>query len=274
MSVAVAVEGGAERRGSVVVVQAVKWTLPTLPDEMVHEIALLLDYESLARLSRTCLSMYRALASVRLWRTLFNRVWPIQCAHLHPWRSYFRRRMRQIRKGRPFVCPACDCNRGLATAKELVEHVAKHPRDPDSGLPQLRKYRCAHRRCSKPLRTRDERRNHEAQHSGDPKRPYRCTFDGCDKNFARPSLRSHHEAAVHKMKPMKFACTVDLCQAMFPSRGRLHAHLTGVHKLSIVKTQVKKRKNSIAGDENKGDDDDDDAVEQASKRPRRNKRKQ
>lgn len=238
--------------------------LAALPSDLVHSVALFLDYASLASLQRSCSQLRRSLRGDRLWRQLYVRVWPIECAHAHAWRKVFLSRMRAFRAGRPFFCPrSCVCSRSFPSARQAETHARSHEIDEATGRERGLRHACAVGGCDRAFRTPAELRRHEASHSaprqhacplggcdaafgsarelrahaashggGDARRPFACQHPSCGRAFARPSALRAHVAAHNGVLP--FPCPHPGCGAAYSGHTGLKRHTASAHDPSLL----------------------------------------
>lgn len=179
--------------------------LDGMAPELLQEVALSLDYASLAALTATSRGCAAALRDDRMWRRAFDRVYGVTCAHSHEWRGLFFSRMRHFRAGRVHACPRyCVCKEAYHTRRKLGEHVLLHETDPATGNERGATVACAKEGCGAAFwRHRDRRRHERDAHpepppapkpprEKKPRRTYPCGEAGCVRVFKNSSdLRLH-----------------------------------------------------------------------------------
>jgi len=148
------------------------------------------------RLGASCQSLRTIAIYPIVWKSIFHRVWPIDCDHSHPWHQVFLTRMRLCREGRNQLCTVCECVKGFRSKEALQNHESDgcrphtgHKR-PRSNIQRTK----ACRHCKKMFAHSHERQRHERIHTGE--KPYPCSV--CPQRFTQSCNRAKHMKTHHK----------------------------------------------------------------------------
>jgi len=72
-------------------------------------LSLSLSFTLFFTLSAASRRLRKIAISQKLWRIIFDRVWPVKCDHSHNWHNIFLVRMRLCRRGQHNLCTNCQC---------------------------------------------------------------------------------------------------------------------------------------------------------------------